>query len=326
MKGSRNLKKIILFDVPTHENIGDAAILIAEEKFIRENLQEYEYIKILDTETEKGIEKVKETITNKDIILLQGGGNLGDEYMLCENRRRMVMKAFPDNRIIVMPQTMYFNDTQKGKKELEETKRIYNNHKYLTLVARENVSFNIMKKEFPKVNVILTPDIVMYLNETKDEKRRDVLLAMRQDIEKTLTRESMEKIKSQVLKNFNSMTITDTHLGDVQIEDKMREKILEEKLAEFRKAQLVITDRLHGMIFAAITSTPCIALGNYNHKIEASFEWLKNQEYIKFLKNLNDLESTIKELMSEVNYCYNNEFARKEYQKILDVIQKVEEV
>lgn len=224
-----------------------------------------------------------------------------------------------------MPQTIYFNDTQKGKKELEETKQIYNSHKYLTLVARENVSFNMMKKEFPKVNVILTPDIVMYLNETKVESRRGVLLAMRRDVEKILTIENMEKIKSEVLKTFDNLVITDTHLGDVQIEDKMREKILEEKLAEFRKAQLVITDRLHGMIFAAITSTPCIALGNYNHKIEASFEWLKNQKYIKFLKNLDDLERTIKELMSE-NYCYNNEFARKEYQKILDVIQKVEEV
>ncbi len=325
MKGSRSLKKIILFDVPTHGNIGDAGIAIAEEVFIKENLQEYEYMKILDIQTEEGIQKAQETITSEDIILLHGGGNLGDEYMLCENRRRMVMKAFPNNRIIVMPQTIYFNDTQKGKKELEETKQIYNSHKYLTLVARENVSFNMMKKEFPKVNVILTPDIVMYLNETKVESRRGVLLAMRRDVEKILTIENMEKIKSEVLKTFDNLVITDTHLGDVQIEDKMREKILEEKLAEFRKAQLVITDRLHGMIFAAITSTPCIALGNYNHKIEASFEWLKNQKYIKFLKNLDDLERTIKELMSE-NYCYNNEFARKEYQKILDVIQKVEEV
>ena len=46
------------------------------------------------------------------------------------------------------------------------------------------------------------------------------------------------------------------------INKKVEEEKIEEMLKKYRKCQLVITDRLHGMIFAAITSTPCIALGN----------------------------------------------------------------
>ena len=68
-------------------------------------------------------------------------------------------------------------------------------------------------------------------------------------------------------------------------------------------------------------------IGNYNYKIEASFESLKFQKYIKFLKDLSQIESAINELMREVNYSYNNKFAKIEYQKIIDIIKIwVEEV
>ncbi len=316
------MKKIVLFGVPTHGNIGDAAIVIAEEKFIRENLKQYEYIKVLDEETKERIEEIKNVIKEDDIILLHGGGNLGDEYIECEERRRMVIEAFPNNKIILMPQSIYFNDTEYGRKELENTRKLYNSHKNLTLIAREEVSYNIMKKEFSNVNVILTPDIVMYLNKTQDTTRQGVVLAMRRDIEKVLTVEQAQKIDDDISRYFENKTITDTHLGDEQITCDIRENVFEDKINEFRNSQLVITDRLHGMIFAAITSTPCIALGNYNHKIESSFEWLKQQGYIKFLKNAQDIEKTIIELKDKKHCKYNNEFAIKEYQKILDIINK----
>ena len=52
------MRKVVLFGVPIHGNIGDAAIVIAEEKFIRENLKQYEYIKVLDDDTKERIEKM----------------------------------------------------------------------------------------------------------------------------------------------------------------------------------------------------------------------------------------------------------------------------
>lgn len=314
------MKKVVLFEVPTHENIGDAAIVIAEEKFIKENLSEYEYIKVLCNETEEKIEEMQKILTDEDVILLHGGGNLGDEYIIIEERRRKIIQAFPNNKIILMPQTIYFKDTEYGRKEFEKTKQIYNSHKRLTLIAREKVSFEIMKREFYNVNVILTPDIVMYLNETQERERKGALLAIRRDVEKILTDDNMEEIKKLVSKHFDNMKITDTHLGDIQIYCDMRKDVFEDKLEEFRNAELVITDRLHGMIFAAITSTPCIALGNYNHKIESSFEWLKSQKYLKFLEDTNSLEEAIIELKKLKDCNYNNEFALKEYQKILDTI------
>ena len=314
------MKKIILFDGPTYGNVGDLAIAIAEKKFIKENLPQYEFIEVLDKEFDSKIDDMKSVISNNDIILLTGGGNLGDEYIFYEQRRRRVIKEFPNNKIIIMPQTIHFSDTEYGNTELEKTKKIYNEHKYLTVIAREKVSYDIMKKEFSNVNVILAPDIVMYLNETKKEKRDGLLMVMRDDAEKILTAEDIEKIKVKVFERFDKVMTTSTHIGDDKVNEYNRECVFEEKMEEFRKAQLVITDRLHGMIFSAITSTPCIAIGNYNHKIESSFDWLKDQKFIKFLKNFNEIESSINDLMKQESYIYNNEFALKAYRQILEVI------
>lgn len=314
------MKKVVLFGVPTYGNIGDAAIVLATEEFIKDNLSEYEYIKVLDDETEQKIEELKKILTTEDIILLQGGGNLGDEYVLLEERRRMIIEAFPNNKIILMPQTIYFNNTEYGKSELEKTKKVYNSHKNLTLTARENISLETMKKEFYNANVIFTPDIVMYLNKTEERERTGVLLTLRSDLEKVLTQEQTEKMQNIVAKYFDDVKETDTHLGDIPIPCSVRKEVFENKIEEFRNAELVITDRLHGMIFAAITSTPCIAIGNYNHKIKSSFEWLKSQKYIKFLDNINSLDEAIVELKEYKNCSYNNEFALKEYKKMIDII------
>ena len=117
------MKKIILFDGPTYGNVGDLAIAIAEKKFIKENLPQYEFIEVLDKEFDSKIDDMKSVISNNDIILLTGGGNLGDEYIFYEQRRRRVIKEFPNNKIIIMPQTIHFSDTEYGNTELEKTKK-----------------------------------------------------------------------------------------------------------------------------------------------------------------------------------------------------------
>ena len=55
------------------------------------------------------------------------------------------------------------------------------------------------------------------------------------------------------------------------------------KLDEFRKSKLVVTDRLHGMLFAAITGTPCIALGNSSGKVKGVYDWLTHLDYIQYV-------------------------------------------
>ena len=78
--------------------------------------------------------------------------------------------------------------------------------------------------------------------------------------------------------------MTDTMNQDnnrLPVED--RQGQLQELLDAFRKAEIVVTDRLHGMIFSAITGTPCVAFRNRNHKIKSTYDsWLRANEYIRF--------------------------------------------
>ena len=48
----------------------------------------------------KFIEQLKKIIKDEDIILLHGGGNFGDKYIELEEKRRMIITAFPNNKII----------------------------------------------------------------------------------------------------------------------------------------------------------------------------------------------------------------------------------
>ncbi len=56
------------------------------------------------------------------------------------------------------------------------------------------------------------------------------------------------------------------------------------KWNEFSSVQLVVTDRLHGMVFSAITGTPCIALDNISHKVYGAYQWLSYLPYLRFLQ------------------------------------------
>ena len=48
-----------------------------------------------------------------------------------------------------------------------------------------------------------------------------------------------------------------------------------DKIREFSAGRLLITDRLHGMIIAALAGIPCLAFDNATHKVRGVFEWLR---------------------------------------------------
>ena len=57
---------------------------------------------------------------------------------------------------------------------------------------------------------------------------------------------------------------------------------LERQFDAFRHAELVVTDRLHGMIFCAITGTPCVVLNSKSPKVLGCYAWIKDLPYIRF--------------------------------------------
>ena len=301
---------IFLMGVPHHANIGDLAIAYSEEKMIKELFPNNKLYIMQEEKLDICAKKVKSFVNDDDIILLHGGGNIGDTYIMPEKGRRTVISTFPNNKIIVFPQTAFFEDTGA----LDISKRIYNAHKHLVLIAREKMSYQFMKKNFGSAKIYLTPDIVMTLKEVSNKPRNGVLLMFRRDKEKNLSPETASAVMKYVKKHFDSYKISDMNIGTEPVNNvsrKIRAKFLSDKFNELQSSELVITDRLHGMIFSAITETPCVVFESLTHKITESFDWLKNLGYIQMCDDINNLEKCVEKAINFKPRVYDNEFAKK---------------
>lgn len=291
MKGIReafrkNPRSVILVFTPEHENLGDHAIAFAEAKLLNElGIGYYEITGRQLNELEK---HNLLGVMNGYPILVQGGGNLGTLWYGVEQIFRGIITNNPRSKIILHPNTLYYEDSDWGREEFEKSKEIYNSHDHLYLYAREETSFHAMKNVYR--NVKLIPDVVLSLNECSGKEIREgCLICLRSDREKTRSEAEEACVLEQVREIFNDQfSYTDMCVDHgIPIEQRVCE--LEAKFAEFRRAELVVTDRLHGMIFAAITGTPCVVINSMSPKVKGCYQWIKDLEYIHFADRAEDI-------------------------------------
>lgn len=283
-------KQAYFFLAADYGNLGDVAITYAQTRFIQEH-SDYNVVEIPISRTLEGYWFVKRNIKSGDIITLVGGGNMGNQYEQIEVIRQIIVSGFRKNKIISFPQTFDFSADKQGLSALNKAANIYNNHKNCTLIAREKVSYNLIKQHFPKCNALLSPDIVMSLDENeKVGVRNGAVFCMRNDAEKKISDADSQKLREIVSGYFNTVLDYDTHIGKNKLNQEERNAELKKIWNAFRDANLVITDRLHGMIFCYITSTPCIVINNNNHKITGCYKWISDKSNIVLFENYDGTE------------------------------------
>jgi len=294
-----NSKKVYLFGAPDYANLGDHAIAEAEHKFFKDTLSAKVYeIPQKDYKLAKNV--AMQHISPSDLIVVTGGGFLGSLWFDAERQVRDIIKTFSNNPIVIMPQTLYWENTQRWQKECKKTQRIYAAHPNLTFCARDKKTQQLVKELYPSCHVILAPDMVLY-NDWKDwlddsQQRRGALICLKNDKESILSEEIRDDLQLIGKKLCGTAFDGNTDLlKAVSLEE--RESALRAKLNDFRAAELVITDRLHGLIFAAVTETPCVALNNVNHKLRETFEWVKHLPYLRFAKGLDTVEDLARQVI-----------------------------
>jgi len=281
----RSKKKIILTLVPTHDNLGDHAIAYASRKFLEDMFSDYEIIEINIREIYKYAKALREVMNSNDMVFIIGGGNIGDLYRNEEWTRRFIIKTFQNFKIVNLSATAHFTNTWYGKRELREAKKIYNKHPNLLVLARDNTTYEFMKTHFNKCRVIKNPDMVLYLNEREESKERiNIMVCLRDDKESYLDSNSREKIKKAIDERYKSFETFTTTIGR-GVNNHTREEELKTLWNKLKRAKVVITDRLHGMIFCAITGTPCVVIRSFDHKVVEGFEWLKELNYMRLVEN-----------------------------------------
>ena len=279
-------KKIIVGLAADYGNLGDVAISYAQYVFLKENFPNYVVIDMPISKNTIEIKALRSIVNDDDIVTTVGGGNLTDKYQDIENLRLMWVKNFPNNKFISFPQTIDFSQTTQGVKSFIRSKESYEKHKNIHIVARETYSYEFM---FRKLNcsTYLCPDIVLSLDKSKPEQKREgILCCIRDDQESILTQSKRLNLLSEIAKcRDENIVLYDTHINKKELSWDDRVFEIEKIWSEFRARKLVITDRLHGMIFSVITKTPCIVLINNNHKIYQTYEdWLKPLKHISLIK------------------------------------------
>lgn len=300
LEGLKAHAKIVVLGCPDHVNLGDQAITFAERCYLK-NKSSRPFITICGGVKER-FGELRKYINPEDLICLHGGGNMGTLYEDEEYDRLLIINEFKNNRIISFPQTISYEDGAHGRRFLSYVQAVYSSHPDLHLFARERMSYERMKNWFPNANVYLTPDIVLSLKgeDGSAATRSGVLLCMRNDKERLLSDDDVERI-SEALDGRASIVWTDTalrhHEGRLLSDEGTFE--VKKKIRELSAAQLVVTDRIHGMIFCALAGTPCIALNNTNGKVGQEYRWLSDLPYIRFADSTEGAISMLQEPFPE---------------------------
>lgn len=184
---SKRGKKIFLTNIPGHGNLGDQAITLAEYNMFSELLPEYSVIELssyLINSISK--RKIRKLIGNAPVFV-NGGGFLGTLWLNEEYALRMVFESVPDNKIVILPQTITYSDDEAGRTEKEMDAQLYRKCKHLTLCVRNPGSVIEAEELIDRNQIIPVPDMVVsYFPEVtvKQPQENKCILCLHSDKEK----------------------------------------------------------------------------------------------------------------------------------------------
>ncbi|MEM7757813.1 MAG: polysaccharide pyruvyl transferase family protein [Cyanobacteria bacterium P01_A01_bin.40] len=277
---------------PKLANVGDHAQAIAIRLWLEKHYSPMPIIEVDKTQSRYLMPALKWLVNPQDLIFLHSGGNLGDRGMWSEGIRRLVIRSFPRNKIVSLPQTIHFSDTEIGRREQENTRRIYARHPHLTVIGRDPRSGEIAKELFPKAETFCMPDFVLSLP-PKDLGTRNnppkVLLCLRLDSESALT----DVQRQQIADSIPLETIPYDTTLDKPILIEERQAILEGTLNLFSNADVIVTDRYHGLIFTVLCQKPCVVLRTVDHKLTSAIHWFKDLPSIMFADNIDQVPELV---------------------------------
>ena len=276
---------ILYFGVPYQLNAGDMAQTYCTRNWLKENypgreIHEFNTAALLD---ESFLHTLKEQSTSSNMIFFQSGYTSHEKHR-DHGMHKAVVQLFSNNKIIFMPQTV--NITTDA--ELNRTAKIFGSHAHLLFLARDRISYEMVERIFVSsgVNLLLYPDIVNILVgadafQAGGDSRNGVLMVIRNDSEKYYGTQIIHRIQNELFCMGEEVEITDTTLSDIDYDSFYTdfESVFSSLIQKWASAKIVITDRYHGTIFAAIANTPVIVLATNDHKVKGGYEWFAKEGY-----------------------------------------------
>ncbi len=319
-------KKIFLFSIPTHPNLGDQAQLMCTEKWIKENFPSYLLVEMdhlyspLDNGNPKALVfntklfqyiVLKLIIRKNDIFVGHSG------YFFVDHHGGWFSYDFLlqhwNNKFVILPQTVNFYTPMV----IQRASRIFGNRKNLTLLCRDEVSYQKAKEMFGSTKLLLYPDIVTSLigTRTYDNTRDGVLFCMRDDIEAFYKPSEIDALMKR-FGNVRKEKVDTTLKISAKMMKSNRDKLIDDMIEKFSTYQVVITDRYHGTIFSAIANTPVVVIGSADHKLSSGVKWFPKDVFgdnVQFAKDLDDAYQKAQAILAKKTLRMNPPYFKEKY-------------
>ncbi|MDO7866978.1 polysaccharide pyruvyl transferase family protein [Nocardioides jiangxiensis] len=121
---------VALLDAPNQRNVGDSMIWAGEVAYFRRLGLKVVYVADLQS---YDTDVLRRTLPADGVILLHGGGNVGDLWRGHQKHREQVARDFRDRKIVQLPQSVWFSE----EKYAANANRILGAHPDFTLLVRD---------------------------------------------------------------------------------------------------------------------------------------------------------------------------------------------
>ena len=283
--------KVALLDFPSHANCGDSAIWMGEKTYLGSS-----GVRELCFSSDVHIHVMAELADKigDGVILLHGGGNFGDLYELHQLFREEIIKSFPNNKIIQLPQSIYFS----APDALSRAQAVFDNHPDFTMLVRDQASLDYYSQHF-QTPVFLCPDMAFCLGQIniRVQEQYDIVWLSRSDKESGFQDKWKEVpgvlhvdwfedkptnliildklLRSQL--NHNEVNQGALHVVLTGLYDRLAQERIIRGCSLLRSGRRVITDRLHAHIFCLLMGIPHVILDNNYGKLSNYYNtWTKD--------------------------------------------------
>jgi exopolysaccharide biosynthesis predicted pyruvyltransferase EpsI/nitroreductase len=317
-------------------SIGDHAQTLAVEKFLSEKFSDFEIRKFYRYEMDAFFTS---DLNKNDLIFIQSSGDFGDLYPEWHTIRKHIVSAYPENRIVQLPVSVYYRSPAR----FEEDKIFFSDKHNFLVLCRTMKDYDLLSGNFG-CKVRFFPDFAFYLKpELTGSVREGVLVVLRKDAESSYRIQSYEtlvaywlkrfRLVGRILRKFNHLVLfrlvsavkewqllqslkkkygrvvaKDVQIADVDLSDENREAVITDVLNYYQEFKVVLTDRFHALVFAYLTNTPSVALKG---KIDRKTSFVK-RDFAKYFSNFRNIvnEAFSKNHRSVETIYYNSQLLK----------------
>ena len=234
------------------------------------------------------------------LAFLNGGGNLGDLYGLHQKFREKIISKYLNNKIIILPQTIYFESNDNYNRCCE----IFSKHKNLYIYTRDKNSFELAKKM--SNFVYLSPDMAhkLYPIKYKNKADKESIFIKRKDKELLNDNYNIDTkalvidwcdilgIHNYIISAFirlnkllSIFNIKFTHKFLVKLWIKYANFLVKKTVKVLSRYDVIYTTRMHGHILACLMDKENIVFDNsYGKNSNYIKQWTSSSKLVSLLK------------------------------------------